>query len=316
VTKTSLPSVFVAQGRLRAGWRVTLYLASYVGVLLSTQVPIAIVYVVYLAATEGEQGLIAALQSGSYPLWFLLLLKVGEMALLLPLTYALGRWVDKRRFVTFGFRLDRGSLPELLVGLALGAAQMLAIFGMEWIGGWLSVGWLEGAALVHGLARGALAAVFFVLGALGEEVMFRGYIQVNLQEGSGRVVALLVSSLLFGVLHSLNPNVGWIPLANIALAGLAMGYGRLVTGNLWLPMAYHFAWNFTQGAVLALPVSGVRTGGLLAVADTGALPWLTGAAFGPEGGLIGTLALLTAFPVFWLWGRLRKKLHWEENQQL
>jgi membrane protease YdiL (CAAX protease family) len=308
MTKPSLSSLFVAAGRLRTGWRVTLYLVCYLVGLFTVQVPIAVVYVVYLALAKGEQGLAAALQPSSYPLWFLLLLKVGELALLLPLTYAFGRWLDKRRFVTLGFRPDRGWTLELLLGLALGAAQMGGIFGVAWAGGWLSVGWLDGAALVRGLAQGVLAAGLFALGALGEEVMFRGYLQVNLQEGSGALLALLLSSLLFGIFHVMNPSFGWMPLVNIALAGLAMGYARLATGNLWLPIAYHFAWNFFQGAVLALPVSGVRYGGLLAVADAGTRPWLTGAAFGPEGGLIGTVALLTAFPVFWLWGRRRRNL--------
>jgi membrane protease YdiL (CAAX protease family) len=307
VSKAALAALFVDKGRLRAGWRVALYLFSYLCGLFVVQVPIAIVYVGYLFLTDDEKGLIAALQSGSYPLWLLLLLKVGELALLLPVTYALGRWLDKRRFVTLGFRLGRGWPLELFLGLALGAVQMGAILGATWAGGWLSVGWLDGPALVRALGQGVLAAALFTMGALGEEVMFRGYLQVNLQEGSGPVPALLISSLLFGVFHVMNPNFGWIPLVNIALAGLALGYARMATGNLWLPLAYHFAWNFFQGAVLALPVSGMRYGGLLAVSDAGTLPWLTGAAFGPEGGLVGTLALLTAFPVFWLWGRWRKR---------
>jgi membrane protease YdiL (CAAX protease family) len=306
VTKTNLSSAFVAQGRLRAGWRVTLYVTSYVSAQLIIQVPLVIALVACLLVVEGEQGMMAVLQSGSYPLWFVFLLKVGETALLLPLTYVLGRWIDKRRFVTFGFRLDRGWLVELVLGLALGTVQMLAVFGVEWMGGWLSVGWLDSAALLSSLVQGALATVTFFLVAVGEELLFRGYVQVNLQEGSGNAVALLVSSLLFSLFHILNPNLNWIGVANIALAGLALGYGRLATGNLWLPMAYHLSWNLVQGAVLALPVSGMRYGGLLAVVDIGKLPWLTGADFGPEGGLVGTLALLTAFPVFWLWGRLRK----------
>jgi membrane protease YdiL (CAAX protease family) len=308
VSKLRLSFLFVAAGRLRTGWRVALYLVCYLVGLFAVQVPIAVIYVGHLVLAKDEQGLAAALQPSSYPLWFLLLLKVGELALLLSLTYAFGRWLDKRRFVAFGFRPGRSWRLELLLGLALGAAQMGVIFGVTWAGGWLSVGWLDGAALVRGLAQGVLAAALFALGALGEEVMFRGYLQVNLQEGSGPLLALLLSSLLFGIFHIMNPSFGWLPLVNIVLAGLAMGCARLATGNLWLPIAYHFAWNFFQGAVLALPVSGMRYGGLLAVTDVGTRPWLTGAAFGPEGGLVGTVALLTAFPVFWLWGRWRRSL--------
>jgi hypothetical protein len=146
----------------------------------------------------------------------------------------------------------------------------------------------------------------FLLVALGEELVFRGYLLVNLREGIGPVLALALTSLLFGLFHSLNPNFNLLALVNITLAGAALGYGWLVTGSLWLPMAYHFSWNFFQGPVFSLPVSGVRYGGLLAVADRGTAPLITGAAFGPEGGLVGTLALLLAFPAFWLWGRWRR----------
>ncbi len=177
------------------------------------------------------------------------------------------------------------------------------IFAIEWAGGWLSVGVPDRAALMEGLVDGAIAFGLFVLVALGEELMFRGYVQTNLREGIGLPLALALTSALFGVAHALNPNVTWMALINIALAGLALGYGFVVTGELWLPIAYHFGWNFFQGAVLSLPVSGVRYGGLLAVADQGKAPLITGAAFGPEGGIMGTLVLLTAFPVFWWWGR-------------
>ena len=90
--------------------------------------------------------------------------------------------------------------------------------------------------------------------------------------------------------------------SNITLAGAALSYGRIVTGSLWLPIAYHFSWNLFQGSVFGMPVSGVRYGGLLAAMDQAAASLFTGGSFGPEGGLIGTLAVFSAFPVFWLWG--------------
>lgn len=86
-----------------------------------------------------------------------------------------------------------------------------------------------------------------------------------------------------------------------------MGYGRRVTDSLWLPITYHFVWNFSQGVIFGLPVSGVRYGPLLTVVDRSPAAWLTGASFGPEGGLIGTVALLSSFPVLWLWGRWRQR---------
>ena len=309
MTAETRSGLFVAGGRLRSGWRVSLYLVGYIAGLFATQLPVFLAYGIYLAlkGISDPEELRAALQPKGFPLWVFLALKTGEIIILLPATYAMARWLDKRPFADLGFHPCRGWLLELLLGLTLGGVQMATILCVEWAGGWLAVQWLDGAALARGLIDALLNVGLFSMVALGEELMFRGYLQVNLREGIGSLPALLITSLLFGLLHAMNPNLNWIGLINIALAGLALGYGRMVTGSLWLPVAYHFSWDFFQGAVFALPVSGVRYGGLLSVIDRGVAPTITGAAFGPEGGLIGTAVFLSAFPVFWLWGRWRRK---------
>ena len=92
-------------------------------------------------------------------------------------------------------------------------------------------------------------------------------------------------------------------MLNLILAGVALGMGYWATGSLWLPIAYHLSWNFVQGSILGLPVSGMRYGGLVMIADWGKAPLLTGHTFGPEGGLLATLMLLVTVGVFWGWGR-------------
>jgi len=303
--KKALSHPFIRDRRLRSAWRVGLYLVCYLIGLLIVQTPLVILYVGYLALRKGGTGgdLLAALQPDRLPIWFYLVLKLAELAMLLTLTYLFRRFLDRRDWVSLGFRRDRGWTLDLLLGLGLGGAQMLVIFGIEWAGGWLSVGLPDVETLVSGLAEGLIAACLFVLVAIGEELMFRGYLQVNLREGIGLLPSIALTSLFFGLFHTMNPNFGWIALLNITLAGVSMSYGQVVTGSLWLPIAYHFSWNFFQGPVFALPVSGTHFGGLFTVVDRGTAPLITGAAFGPEGGLVGTLLLLASFPLFWLWGR-------------
>lgn len=301
-------SFFVFGGRLRSGWRIVLYLVAYVAALLIVQTPLSVVYLFYLASTgiRNLSELQAALQPDQLPLWFYLALKLAEVAVLVPLTYALRRWVDKRSFRSLGFRTDRGTAWELLLGLGIGAAQISLLFAIAWGAGWLSVGEPTGAGLAQELGRGVVALLLFVLVAFGEELMFRGYLQVNGREAVGVPLSLLLVSIGFALFHLLNPSFRWLALLNISLAGLALAYGRRVTGNLWLPMAYHLSWNLFQGTVYSLPVSGVRYGGLLAVNDLEA-PLLTGGTFGFEGGLLATAVLLLTFPVYWLWGRWRAR---------
>ena len=184
--------LFVLHGRLRSGWRVALYLTLYVLGLLAVQTPAFSLYVAFLMlrGVGDLPGLLAAVQPDRLPIWFHLLLKAGELVMLLVLTYVLCRLIDRRGFTSLGFRRGQGWTLDLLLGLALGGVQMLLIFGVEWVGGWLSVSLLDGAALARGLAAGVAAAVLFVLVALGEELTFRGYLLVNLRQGTGSAVAL------------------------------------------------------------------------------------------------------------------------------
>jgi membrane protease YdiL (CAAX protease family) len=303
----NIARAFVRDGRLRSGWRVTLYLVCYLVGLLIVQTPIVGLYVAHLLSQglATPTSLMSALQPSQLPLWLITVLKLAELLMVLAFTYLLGRLVDRRAWVGFGFRRARGWLGDLILGAAVAATQMCFVVAIEWAAGWLSIGRPSATVLIKGLLDASFSVVLFGAVALGEELIFRGYVQTNLREGAGLPVALVVSSVLFGLFHALNPNVTRLGLLNIALAGVVLGYGYAVTGNLWLPIAYHFGWNLVQGPILSLPVSGVRYGGLLTVIDRGAAPLFTGGAFGPEGGILGTLVLLTALPIFWWWGRER-----------
>lgn len=301
--------VFVRGGRLRSGWRVTLYLACYLVGLLIVQTPLVGLYVAYLFSQgiTTPSALTDALQASQLPLWLSTVLKLVELLMVLACTYLLGRFVDRRAWVEFGFRRTRGWRGDLVLGVLLATAQMCLVVAIGWACGWLTIGLPGTTVLVKGLLDASFALLLLIAVAVGEELVFRGYVQTNLHEGAGLPIALALSSALFGLFHALNPNATRLGLLNIALAGVAMGYGYAVTRNLWLPIAYHLAWNFVQGPILGLPVSGVRYGGLLTAIDRGIAPLFTGGAFGPEGGLLGTLALLTTFPVFWWWGRQRTR---------
>jgi membrane protease YdiL (CAAX protease family) len=189
--------------------------------------------------------------------------------------------------------------------LALGLLLMAFIFGVEWVLGWVRI---EGFAWhrqplrnLAGLLLGY--ASFYTFVAFNEEIAFRGYILQNLREEWGRVAALLVSSSLFALLHSLNPHFTPLALVGITLAGVVMAYGYFITRSLWLPIAFHFSWNFAQGPLFSFPVSGLESEGLLLLERGDSPSLITGGAFGPEGGLLGVIALLLGLLLLWLWWR-------------
>jgi len=293
--------IFVRDDRLRSGWRVTFYLLVYLFGMLVSQMVVLGAYSTALLlrgqATMAEltQRLIAI----DLPLWLFTALKAVDVAWMLLLTGLFGRFIDRRRFAEFGLGPADGWRGDAILGLALGTVQMIAIVVISWLAGCVRFAMLPNPLSAFQLQYAALGLLLFVLVAVGEELLFRGYVQTNLQEGAGPAVALGVTSVLFGLFHALNPNQSWFAMLNLILAGVALGMGYWATGSLWLPMAYHLSWNFVQGSILGLPVSGMRYGGLIIVADWGKAPWLTGHAFGPEGGLLGTAMLLITIGLFW-----------------
>ena len=297
---------FIREGRLHPGWRVTLYfIATLVGMLL-TQAPIAVVYFAYLTLSGLSLGAVL-LEIERLPLALTLPLTMAELGVILLLTYLFRRFLDRQSFTSLGFVRRRGWLWETGFGVILGFVLMGDIFLVEWAGGWLTVG--DGVWRFQALGPALLMLVgyftLFILAGASEEIMFRGYILQNLREWPGTILAVVISSVLFGLVHGLNPNFNLFATLNIALAGVAFCYAYLITGNLWLPLAFHFSWNFFQGPVFSFPVSGMISGGLLLTQVSQAGNAVTGGAFGPEGGLTGLGAQLLGLLILWLWAKRR-----------
>jgi membrane protease YdiL (CAAX protease family) len=273
--------------------------------LFLVQIPLAILLIAAIALGVLEQSSLTHLES-SLPL--LMLNTVISLAVILPLTYLFRRFLDGESLRSLGLARDRGWVGYVVAGLLLGTVLMGLIFVVEWGLGWLAVvGFSWQAQSVASLLVELLAYLLICLAvALYEELAFRGYILQNLRADWGVVAAVVASSLVFGLYHRLNPNVTWLAVLNISLAGVVLAACYLVTRHLWLPMAFHFSWNFVQGPVLSFPLSGLHTTGLLVTSIEGNT-LLTGGAFGPEGGLLGTAALCLGLVVLLLWRVARRR---------
>ncbi len=148
----------------------------------------------------------------------------------------------------------------------------------------------------------ALTTLLLAPAALVEELMFRGVGQVVLARAFGRVPAVLALSGVFALAHLLNPNSTALGLVNIALAGVFLGLAFYAPGGIWTAWGAHLGWNATLAAFDA-PVSGLPFPIPLIDYAPGAPQWLTGGSFGPEGGLVATVAILLATAAAWRWGR-------------
>lgn len=304
--KDDLRRFFIREGRLHPGWRVILYFILTLASMLLAQAPIVVVYIAYLTLSGLSPETMLS-EVAKLPLALTLPATAMQLGAILLLTYLFRRFLDRQSFASLGFARRRGWLWEIGFGVILGFGLMSAVFLVQWAGGWLTVG--DGVWRFQALGPALLMLVgyftLFMLAGASEEIMFRGYILQNLREWPGTILAVVISSILFGLVHGLNPNFNPIAALNIALAGVAFCYAYLITGNLWLPLAFHFSWNFFQGPVFSFPVSGVISGGLLLTQVSQAGHAITGGGFGPEGGLTGLGAQVLGLLILWLWAKGR-----------
>jgi membrane protease YdiL (CAAX protease family) len=300
-------------GRLRAPWRLLLqYLAYTVAVPLFANLLAGAFLLAGMGA--GSSGTSALAGSPLLPV-------IGGVAGLggaLLSVWLAGRFLDRRPFAEFGFHLSGGWWLDLLFGMALGALLMTTVFLVQ-----SGLGWVTVTGSFESLVPGApfwlavlVPATLFACVGFYEELVSRGYQLRNAAEGLNSsslgprgavLLAWALSSVFFGYLHAANPNATILSTANVAVAGLMLGCGYVLTGELAIPIGLHITWNFFQGTVFGFPVSGLRIGGatFLSIEQGGPDLW-TGGPFGPEGGLLAPAVMALGILLTALWVRLRR----------
>lgn len=160
----------------------------------------------------------------------------------------------------------------LLFSLIVGAAAVLDVYNIIGDGGF--------ERLLH------TAIVISIMPGFMEELLFRGILFRWLEQFGGSWFALALTSALFGLGHIYNPNASALSSFAIAVeAGILLGGAYMLTRNLWVPIGLHAAWNFTQGFIWDVPVSGLDQEGLVEARLSGP-EILSGGAFGLEASLI------------------------------
>ena len=207
-----------------------------------------------------------------------------------------------------GISFSTRGLVELAAGILGGAALALAIVGIQWLLGWITVfdansapaaemeeilwepGWFY-----------AVVVLFFA--AASEELLFRGFGLQQLMRAANPWIAVVGTSALFGLVHASNPGASRVGLVNTALFGCLFGVLLVRRRSLMTPIGAHFGWNFTLVAI-GVSLSGLR----IKVADvmltsTGPILW-SGGSYGPEASLIASLAVPVVIGIV-LWLPLR-----------
>ena len=198
--------------------------------------------------------------------------------------------LEKRPFLSVGLTLHRGWLRQLGAGWLYAAILITIVSLAELALGEVRIhpGFLTVESILGMLGWG-LAVFTFV--AYSEEVLVRGYPLQLLEQRTGRVPALLITSAAFSLMHLANPGISWLALVNIFLAGILLGSAYFLTRSLWLPIGMHHAWNFVQGNVFGFPVSGQYEPSVFVSINSGS-EFVSGGIFGPEGGILASVVLV------------------------
>jgi uncharacterized protein len=259
-------NLWLRDGELRVVWK----LLAFAGVFLLTA------FVLFaVALTLGLHGRLS----------FLLL----QMVAVTAATLFCMAVIERESFLHIGLRMDSSAIRAALAGVGLASVMLTLVFVVELTTGIARTTFLP---LDAGKAASILASglLFFSIVAIEEEMIARGYPFLVLQRRYSNVVAILLTAIVFSLMHAGNPSVTVFALINIFLAGVWFGVARVLSATLWLPIGLHLAWNFMLGTVYGYPVSGIIGESVLKT-DTAGPEWITGGYFGPEGGILVTVVL-------------------------
>ncbi len=202
-------------------------------------------------------------------------------------------FLDKKSFFSLGFAWEKWG-QDFAVGFGLGFA-VIAVGTVILI----FLGQLEITEIIFDPAMLFSYFILCIIIALNEEILVRGYVLNNLMESMHKYWALVASAAVFTFFHALNPNINFLAVINLMLAGILLGIYYIHQQNLWFPIALHTSWNYSEGAIFGYEVSGIEFESLLQQ-NIGNVDWLTGGYFGFEGS-----ALLSVLLVAAIWG-----VHW------
>lgn len=278
-----LRTIFLKGDGLRAGWRL-------------------LIFSIFVAALDfGAELLIfqfAAPARGDFSFRYQFVQEFAQFAVLFCAALVMAR-IEKRPAGVYGLPAQGAFKGLFWQGCLFGLCEVSALIGLIALCG----GYSFGSWALHGtevFRWGTLWAVFFLIVALYEEFLFRGYTQFTLADGVGFWPAAVVLSISFGLVHLQNPGESKVGIAGVMFVGLFWCFTLRRTGSLWFAVGMHASFDFGETFLYSVPDSGLLLPGHLSNAALYGPAWLTGGTPGPEGSVFDFLILILFFYVFHL----------------
>jgi uncharacterized protein len=278
LARPTFHTLFYNDRGLRAGWRILIYIVLILVLSFAMNLALDKIFHVPKSSTPGPWQIFLQ----EFLLFILVFLPACFMA-----------WLEHRSVGDYGLPLHSLFGTRFWQGCALGVIEIVVLMGCIAAFGGYSFGSLD----LHGPAifKWALYwTLFFIVVGLFEEFAFRGYLQFTLADGIGFWPAAWILSLGFGAVHLGNKGEGWVGAAGVATIGLILALALKRTGNLWLVVGWHAAFDFGETFLFSVPNSGVVFPGHLSNATLHGPAWLTGGTVGPEGSVFSFITMAAA----------------------
>jgi uncharacterized protein len=275
--------IFYGRSELRAGWRLLIFLA------------------ILIASVNAGNFALRRLLHGADDVADFLVREVMDFLIFLFASRIMGR-IEGRTIADYGLPWREMFRGQFWGGALIGFAAVSGLLVLMRI---FRVFHLEGIAL-HGFDVGKWAIAWglvFILVALREEFRARGYGLFTLSMGIGFWPAAMVSAAFFGYSHHANSGEDWIGMFNAGLFGLLACFLLRRTGNLWMPIGLHTAFDWGETYFYGVADSGQVLPGHLLNSTSSGVVWLSGGSVGPEGSVLCTLLIIAVWLISAAWLR-------------
>jgi uncharacterized protein len=138
----------------------------------------------------------------------------------------------------------------------------------------------------------------FVNSTIAEVLIIGIFFRIT-EEWLGSWLALLTLAVLFVILHITAPGATLISAIAVSMhAALLLGSAYIYTRSLWVPVAIHFAWDFSFAGLYGASINGYTMDNSLLGTRTTGSDLLVGGYFGPEGSIQAALLCLFTGIIF------------------
>lgn len=282
--------------QIRSGWKIGIVFGSFYITTLIISLIFTIVYSIIIMVNNSEflSGQINNVDyiqeqfSGMthFPAIFLQLIQCMIMIIFVVLFWKV---LDRRKLKDIGLTNIKSSSKDLCIGLLIGAISftivaivLLSTKSVELVNGFSEPNF-SGALIIQ--------LIIFIFVGINEELFSRGYCMTILKQTKISWVPIIVSSIIFALMHSMNAGISLLAYINLFLFGISMGCLFIKTKNIWMCIGYHITWNYFQGDIFGFLVSGNVTDAIYNIKIISP-NIINGGSFGPEGGLVVTTLLV------------------------